>query len=53
MIHLLILKNRLKKNKIKNIDAVVYTHEHADQSVGIFELRPFFWKIKKRYLFRK
>ena len=39
------IKEQIKKNKIKNIDAVVYTHEHADQTVGIFELRPFFWKI--------
>ena len=45
------IKEQIKKNKIKNIDAVVYTHEHADQTVGIFELRPFFGKIKKRFLF--
>ena len=42
------IKEQIKKNKIKNIDAVVYTHEHADQTVGIFELRPFFWKNKKK-----
>tara|TARA_E500000178_G_scaffold340652_1_gene383634 strand:- start:1463 stop:2233 length:771 start_codon:yes stop_codon:yes gene_type:complete len=42
------IKEQIKKNKIDNIDAVVYTHEHADQSVGIFELRPFFWKNKKK-----
>ena len=42
------IKDQIKKNKIKNIDAVVYTHEHADQTVGIFELRPFFWKNKKK-----
>ena len=29
----------------------MYTHEHADQTVGIFELRPFFGKIKRKYLF--
>tara|TARA_B100001093_G_C26835835_1_gene1018312 strand:+ start:1071 stop:1841 length:771 start_codon:yes stop_codon:yes gene_type:complete len=40
------IKEQIKKNKIKNVDAVIYTHEHADQSVGIFELRPFFWKNK-------
>ena len=27
---------------------MIYTHEHADQTVGIFELRPFFWKNKKK-----
>ncbi len=42
------LKNQFKKNKIRNVDAVIYTHEHADQTVGIFELRPFFWKNKKK-----
>ena len=42
------IKDQIKKNKIKNIDAVIYTHEHADQTVGIFELRPFFWKNKKK-----
>ncbi len=42
------IKEQIKKNKIKNIDAVIYTHEHADQSVGIFELRPFFWKNKNK-----
>ena len=42
------IKEQIKKNKIKNVDAVIYTHEHADQTVGIFELRPFFWKNKKK-----
>ena len=42
------IKSQFKKNKIKNIDAVIYTHEHADQTSGIFELRPFVWKNKKR-----
>ena len=42
------IKEQIKKNNIKNIDAVIYTHEHADQTVGIFELRPFFWKNKKK-----
>ena len=42
------LKIQFKKNKIKNVDAVIYTHEHADQTFGIFELRPFFCKNKKK-----
>ena len=25
------------------------THEHADQTSGIFEMRPFFGKIKKKF----
>ncbi len=42
------IKKQIIDNKIKNIDAILYTHEHADQTSGIFELRPFFWKNKKR-----
>jgi phosphoribosyl 1,2-cyclic phosphate phosphodiesterase len=42
------IKIQFKKNKIKDVDAVIYTHEHADQTSGIFELRPFFWKYKKK-----
>tara|TARA_X000000368_G_scaffold410608_1_gene394337 strand:+ start:232 stop:1002 length:771 start_codon:yes stop_codon:yes gene_type:complete len=42
------IKNQFKNNKIKDVDAVVFTHEHADQTTGIFELRPFFWKHKKK-----
>ena len=36
------LKSQFFKNKIKSVDAVIYTHEHVDQTSGIFELRPFF-----------
>jgi len=42
------IKNQLLKNRIKKIDAVIYTHEHADQTHGINELRPIFWFNKKR-----
>ena len=42
------IKKQIIDNKIKNVDAIVYTHEHADQTVGIFELRPFFWKNQKK-----
>ena len=42
------IKTQIRKNKIKNVDSVIYTHEHADQTYGIFELRPFFWKNKKK-----
>ena len=42
------IKDQIKKNKIKGIDAVIYTHEHSDQSSGIFELRPFTWINKKK-----
>ena len=42
------IKNQFLKNNIKTLDAIIYTHEHADQTTGIFEMRPFFWKNKKK-----
>ena len=42
------IKNQILKNKIKNLDSIIYTHEHADQTAGIFEMRPFFWKNKTK-----
>jgi len=42
------IKNQLVTHKIKNLSSVIYTHEHADQTNGLFELRPFFWKHKKK-----
>ena len=38
------IKYQFLKNKIKDLDTIIYTHEHADQTAGIFEMRPFFWK---------
>ena len=42
------LRHQLLSNKIKNISSVVFTHEHADQTNGLFELRPFFWKKNRK-----
>jgi len=42
------IKYQFLRNKINTLDAIVYTHEHADQTSGIFEMRPFFWKNKKK-----
>tara|TARA_B100000579_G_scaffold34239_1_gene23947 strand:+ start:2387 stop:3154 length:768 start_codon:yes stop_codon:yes gene_type:complete len=42
------IKSQFLKNKIKSLDAIIYTHEHADQTSGIFEMRPFFWKNKNK-----
>ena len=42
------LRQQLVSNKIKNISSVILTHEHADQTNGLFELRPFYWKNKKK-----
>ena len=42
------IKKQILDNEITNIDAILYTHNHADQTSGIFEMRPFFWKNKKK-----
>tara|TARA_B100001057_G_scaffold487444_1_gene570193 strand:- start:227 stop:994 length:768 start_codon:yes stop_codon:yes gene_type:complete len=42
------IKHQFLTNNIKSLDAIIYTHEHADQTTGIFEMRPFFWKNKKK-----
>ncbi len=42
------IKKQFLDNKIIKVDYVLYTHEHADQTSGIFELRPFFFKTRKR-----
>ena len=42
------IKNQFLKNKIKSLNAIIYTHEHADQTTGIFEMRPFYWKNKNK-----
>ena len=41
------IKKQFNDNKIKELSTVLYTHEHSDQTNGIFELRPFFFKYKK------
>ena len=42
------IKNQFLNNKIKEVSSVIFTHEHADQTNGLFELRPFFWKYNKK-----
>ena len=42
------LRYQLLSNNIKNISSVLFTHEHADQTNGLFELRPFYMKYKKK-----
>ena len=42
------IRSQLIKNKVKNISSVVYSHEHADQTNGLFELRPFYWQTGKK-----
>ena len=40
------IRSQLLDNNIKHISSVVYTHEHSDQTNGIFELRPFAFRKK-------
>ncbi len=42
------IKKQFLDNKIKKISSVIFTHEHADQTNGLFELRPFYWTTKKK-----
>jgi len=42
------IKKQFLSNKIKDISSVLITHKHADQTLGLFELRPFFWKYNKK-----
>ena len=42
------IKEQLLSNKIKDISSVVFSHEHSDQTNGLFELRPFYWKKKRK-----
>ena len=42
------LRSQMLKNKIVNIDTVLYTHNHADQTHGINDLRVFSLKNKKK-----
>jgi len=42
------IRKQFLENKIKNISSVLITHKHADQTLGLFELRPFFWKYNKK-----
>ena len=47
------IKNQFIANKIKNLSSVIYTHEHADQTNGLFELRPFTFDKSKNFSFFK
>ena len=42
------IKQQLISNNIKNVDSILYTHEHADQTAGIFEFRPIYFMKKKK-----
>ena len=41
------IKKQFISNQLKKLSTVLYTHEHADQTSGLFELRPFTFGKKK------
>tara|TARA_B100000767_G_scaffold128433_1_gene122228 strand:- start:1392 stop:1784 length:393 start_codon:yes stop_codon:yes gene_type:complete len=45
------LRQQLLSQKITSIDYVLYTHLHADQTHGINDLRIFYLKKKKKFLY--
>ena len=42
------IRKQFIDNKINDISFVIYTHEHADQTNGLFELRPIYFKKKEK-----
>ena len=42
------LRSQLLKEKIINVNRVIYSHSHADQTHGINDLRIFYIKNKKK-----
>ena len=42
------IKDQFLRNKVKSLDCIFFTHHHADQTLGINDLRYFFLKNKKK-----
>lgn len=40
-------RNQMLQNSVKNIDAVLITHEHRDHTAGLDDLRPIYYLQKK------
>lgn len=37
-------RQQMLTNKVERIDAILYTHEHSDHTVGLDDIRPYFFK---------
>ena len=37
-------RQQMLNNSISKIDGILFTHEHADHSAGLDDIRPFFFK---------
>ena len=42
------IRHQFLKNKVRSLDCVFYTHEHADQTHGINDLRFFYLKNRRQ-----
>ena len=41
------LREQMLRQNVKHLDAILYTHDHADQSHGIDDVRPYFIRQRK------
>ena len=37
-------RQQMLSNNVKHLDAILFTHEHSDHTVGLDDIRPFFFK---------
>ena len=37
-------RQQMLNAKVKKIDGIIFTHEHADHTMGLDDIRPFFFK---------
>ena len=37
-------RQQMLANKVERVDAILYTHEHSDHTIGLDDIRPYFFK---------
>ena len=40
-------RQQMLSNKVSRIDGIVFTHEHADHTMGLDDIRPFFLSARR------